>query len=108
MQIYSKIKQYKYQIISIIQILFISFLIVFFLRLTTIEFFQVPTESMESTLLTGDFVIINKLAYFFGVSPCVPLFNLQVSSNLRIKNTKIVKGDVVVFFYPMKRVAEIY
>ena len=40
-----------------------AFLITWFIRLFLIQGFFIPSASMEQTLLTGDFIFINKLAY---------------------------------------------
>ncbi|MBU0692805.1 signal peptidase I, partial [bacterium] len=36
---------------------------VFFIRVTTVEAFRIPTGSMENTLLVGDFLLVNKFVY---------------------------------------------
>ncbi|HYQ86042.1 MAG TPA: signal peptidase I [Bacteroidota bacterium] len=54
---------------------------------------RVPSESMETTLLPGDCVLINKLAYGAGWLPA--LRNLQ-------------RGDVIVFRFPDDRKDPVY
>jgi len=54
---------------------------------------RVPSESMESTLLPGDCVLINKLAYGAGLLPA--LRNIQ-------------RGDVIVFRFPDDRADPVY
>ena len=67
------------------------FLIVFVLRSFVVEPFRIPSNSMMPTLLTGDFILVNKFDY--GI-------------RLPVVDTKIVdvglpeRGDVVVFRYP--------
>jgi signal peptidase I len=74
------------------------------LRTFFIQAYKIPSGSMEPTLLVGDHIIVNKLAYgfrlpdsFFGLTPLadeIPyghyLFTLG----------KVHRGDVVVFVYP--------
>lgn len=66
-------------------------LIVLLLRSFVVEPFRIPSNSMMPTLLTGDFILVNKFAY---------------GLRLPVLNTKIVPigepahGDVVVFKYP--------
>ena len=46
-----------------LQILGIALLIALFLRSCVLEGFRIPTESMEKSLLVGDFVLVSKLHY---------------------------------------------
>lgn len=68
-------------------------LIVLLLRSFLVEPFRIPSNSMMPTLLTGDFILVNKFSY--GV-------------RLPVLFTKIVEvgqpeyGDIVVFRYPKK------
>lgn len=67
------------------------FLIVFVLRSFVVEPFRIPSNSMMPTLLTGDFILVNKFDY--GI-------------RLPVIDAKIVdvglpeRGDVVVFRFP--------
>jgi signal peptidase I len=67
-------------------------LIVLLLRSFLVEPFRIPSNSMMPTLLTGDFILVNKFA--FGL-------------RLPLTHTKILdlgepeRGDVVVFRYPV-------
>jgi signal peptidase I len=66
-------------------------LLVLVIRSFLFEPFRIPSESMEPTLFTGDFIFVNKFAY---------------GLRLPVLNTKIVEigepqhGDVVVFRLP--------
>jgi signal peptidase I len=51
----------------------------FFLRAFVVQAFKIPSGSMKRTLLVGDYVVVEKLSYRFGVPS---------------------RGDVVVFKYP--------
>ena len=67
------------------------FLIVLVLRSFIVEPFRIPSNSMMPTLLTGDFILVNKFDY--GI-------------RLPVVDTKVVdlglpeRGDVVVFRFP--------
>ncbi|MFM7637151.1 MAG: signal peptidase I, partial [Crocinitomicaceae bacterium] len=87
------------------------------IRTYVFEPFQIPTGSMEKTLLVGDFLFVNKLAYGPKV-PVTPLSHPLVHNNVPLINipsyTTFEKGsyfrlpgfgdiernDVVVFNYP--------
>lgn len=87
------------------------------IRTYVFEPFQIPTGSMEKTLLVGDFLFVNKLAYgpkvpvtplsFPLVHNTVPWVNIKSYSTLETGNYtrlpgigKINRNDVVVFNYP--------
>jgi signal peptidase I len=87
------------------------------IRTYVFEPFQIPTGSMEKTLLVGDFLFVNKLAYGCKV-PVTPLSFPLVHNNIPFVNIKsytdiekqeyyrlpglgkIQRNDVVVFNYP--------
>lgn len=66
-------------------------LLVFLLRGFAIEPFRIPSNSMMPTLLTGDFILVNKFDYGLRM----PVTNTEILANNEIK-----RGDVVVFRYP--------
>lgn len=82
-------------------------IMVFFIRVTTVEAFRIPTGSMENTLLVGDFLLVNKFAYgirtpewigipFTEIGFDVPSYRLPAPSHVK-------SGDIVVFKYPLDR-----
>jgi len=64
---------------------------VFFVMTFVVQAFQIPTGSMEDTLLIGDFLLVNKFAYS---EPVLPL------EDIILPNKELEKGDIVVFKYP--------
>jgi signal peptidase I len=83
-------------------------IMVFFIRVTTVEAFRIPTGSMENTLLVGDFLLVNKFIYGFvhrigsafplriSVSRFHPIvfpdrerFNREISSFLSIRSIAV-------------------
>jgi signal peptidase I len=87
------------------------------IRTYVFEPFKIPTGSMEKTLLVGDFLFVNKLAYGpkVPVTPfsfplfhnTVPFVNIKSYAPIETGNyfrlpgfTKVNRNDVVVFNYP--------
>ncbi len=66
-------------------------LIVLLLRSFVVEPFRIPSNSMMPTLLTGDFILVNKYAYGLRM----PVVNSKL---LAVGEPR--RGDVVVFKYP--------
>jgi len=59
---------------------------VFFVMTFVVQAFQIPTGSMEPTLLVGDFLLVNKLAYARPASG--------------LERAILPRNDIVVFKYP--------
>jgi len=59
--------------------------------------FWIPSESMKSTLLIGDFIFVNKMAYGYSKYSC-PFAICPISG--RILGRMPERGDVVVFRHP--------
>jgi signal peptidase I len=55
-----------------------------------VQAFQIPSPSMESTLLVGDYLLVNKLCYGGGSL-----------GDLVMPYRRVQRGDVVVFHYPV-------
>ncbi|MBV8801863.1 MAG: signal peptidase I [Gammaproteobacteria bacterium] len=66
-------------------------LIVFLLRSFLYEPFRIPSGSLEPTLLTGDFILVNK--YDYGVR--LPVIHKKIFSFNEPK-----RGDIIVFRWP--------
>ncbi|MFC2170755.1 signal peptidase I [Calditrichota bacterium] len=79
-------------------------LIVFVIRVTTVEAFRIPTGSMENTLLVGDFLLVNKFVYgirspdWLGIPFTDVGFRIPYTRLPAIKDPK--PGDILVFRYP--------
>ena len=62
-----------------------------FVRTFFIQAFRIPSESMEDTLLVGDFLFANKLLY----GPKLPFVDVRLPA---IRDPK--PGDIIIFKYP--------
>src|SRR5438046_7392079 len=73
------------------KILAVSVLLFLFLRTFFVEAFKIPSGSMERTLLVGDFLLVNKLAY--GAE--IPFTHKRLPA---LRDPQ--RGDVIVFESP--------
>lgn len=77
-------------LISSFQSLLGTVVIAIFVITFIVQAFQIPSESMENTLLVGDYLLVNKLCYGghgFG--------------DRILPYQKISRGDIIVFHYPV-------
>jgi signal peptidase I len=79
-----------------------ALLFVMVLHSLLIASFIVPTGSMENTVMTGDFLLVNKL---FGPSTpqIIPFFNIPLPYAMLPSLKDPHKGDVIVFVFPGMR-----
>jgi signal peptidase I len=64
--------------------------------------FWIPSESMKSTLLIGDFIFVNKMAYGYSKYSC-PFAICPITGRLldKMLGSPPERGDVVVFRHPV-------
>lgn len=70
----------KSRVFEYIKIIVLALIIAFVLRAFVVSAYKIPSKSMEDTLLSGDFVLVNKLVYDYGDPQ---------------------PGDIIVFKYPL-------
>jgi len=81
-----------------IKTLFWALLIAGVFRTLFFQPFWIPSESMKDTLLIGDFVFVNKMAYGYSRYSC-PFAMCPIEG--RIMGSEPERGDVVVFRHPV-------
>jgi signal peptidase I len=72
-----------------LQSLLVTVVIAVFVITFVVQAFQIPSESMENTLLIGDYLLVDKLCYGGGIG------------HLLMPYRQIRRGDIVVFHYPV-------
>jgi len=72
----------------------VAVLIALFIRTFVVQAFEIPSSSMEPTLLIGDYLLVNKFTY--GIR--IPYTN---SKFFQFKKPQ--RGDVIVFIFPLDR-----
>ncbi|MFZ0806599.1 MAG: signal peptidase I [Candidatus Sulfotelmatobacter sp.] len=78
------------ELIGSLQSLLGTVTIAIFVITFIVQAFQIPSESMENTLLVGDYLLVNKLCYGGGSH-----------GDFLMPYQKIKRGDIVVFHYPV-------
>jgi signal peptidase I len=73
-----------------LQSLLATIVIAVFVITYIVQAFQIPSPSMENTLLTGDYLLVDKLCYGGG----------GVADHI-IPYRPIRRGDIIVFHYPV-------
>ncbi|HEY4611408.1 MAG TPA: signal peptidase I [Bacteroidota bacterium] len=86
--------------IGYLKTVLITLLVALVLKAFVIEAFRIPSSSMERTLLVGDFLLVNKLAYGIRTPRFIPLTNFAVSTMYLPVFKNVQRGDVVVFEFP--------
>jgi signal peptidase I len=77
-------------VIGSLQSLMGTVVIAIFVITFIVQAFQIPSESMENTLLVGDYLLVNKLCY-----------GGQGMGDHFMPYQKIARGDIIVFHYPV-------
>src|SRR5581483_1883011 len=77
-------------VVSSVQSLMGTIVIAIFVITFIVQAFQIPSESMENTLLVGDYLLVDKLCY-----------GGQGLGDHLMPYQRIARGDVIVFHYPV-------
>ncbi len=83
-----------------VEILLITVLAALFLKFFVVEAYRIPTSSMENTLLSGDFVLVNKFVYGAQTPRYIPFTRIRLPSIQFPTMSYPRRGDVVVFEFP--------
>src|SRR5579863_4338956 len=84
------VNTFSNDVIGSVQSLLGTIVIAIFVITFVVQAFQIPSQSMENTLLVGDYLLVNKLCYG-GHGLGDHLMPYQ----------KIARGDIIVFHYPV-------
>ncbi len=85
---------------DIVIILLAALTAVAILKIYVLDAVAIPSASMETTLIPGDFVLVNKLSYGIGITPSSNRKQASLSFLPEIHRNPVNRGDVVVFRFP--------
>lgn len=97
-------------------VILVAIVISFSVKVLMVEAYKIPTPSMESTLLAGDYIFVSKLAYGprLPETPlAIPFYHNKLPSGKRSYSeriklpyrrlkgiSKVKRGDIIVFNFP--------
>lgn len=74
------------------------------IRIMVGEILFIPSKSMEPALISGDHILVSKIAYTIG--PSGDAFGLRFADNLRFWISKPTKNDIIVFRAPKSAIKQ--
>jgi len=80
-----------------------AFVVVVILNGLAIAAFEVPTGSMENTVMAGENLFVNKFIFGPSTPQIIPLFNIPLPYYKLPPLRDPQRGDVIVFIYPGDR-----
>lgn len=89
-------------IVSFVKTVVGALVLVMFLHSLLIASFVVPTGSMENTVMTGDFLLVNKI-YGASTPQIIPFLNIPLPYKILFSISDPERGDVIVFVFPGNR-----
>lgn len=90
----------KSKLIKLFVILIITFFAAIIVKSFLIEAARIPTNSMSNTILSGDFVLINKVAYSLHTPAVIPLTKIRIPQFDLINFRVPQRYDIIVFQFP--------
>ena len=82
---------------NFLRIILIILVLALIIKAFFIDAFKIPTGSMENTLVVGDNILVNKLAYNFHTPRYVPFTSISIPSADIFSISNPDRGDVIVF-----------
>jgi signal peptidase I len=99
----------KQKTIEFLKSLGFALIAVIILNSFVIASFQVPTGSMENTVMAGDLLFVNKFIYGGTTPPTVPILGILFGTEIELPYFRVPgfrdpkQGDVIVFIFPGNR-----
>jgi signal peptidase I len=64
------------------------------------DLYKIPTGSMEKTLLVGDYIAVNKIAYKLATPSLIPFTDIKIPNMSLLKIKEPERNDIIVFDFP--------
>lgn len=88
------------KIFKLLKLLIIMLILVLIIKAFFFDAFRIPSSSMENTLLVGDNIIVNKMAYNFSTPREIPIINFPLPYSTLFEIGKPEINDLIVFEFP--------
>ncbi|MBU2493695.1 MAG: signal peptidase I [Bacteroidetes bacterium] len=88
--------------IRFIEIAFLAVMSALFIKTFVIEAFRIPTGSMENTLLSGDFLLVDKFVYGASSPKYFPFTNTRIPFFTLPSLVEPENNDIIIFEFPGK------
>lgn len=98
-----KPETFQESIISWTKTILGAIIVVMIINGAAVASFVVPTGSMENTVMTGDFLFVNKFLYGPTTPQLIPFLNIPLPFYKFPGIKEPERGDVIVFIYPGER-----
>ena len=85
---------------KLFKILLLVAVIALVIKAFAFDAFQIPSASMENTLVPGDYILVNKFAYNLSTPHEIPIINFHIPFTNILEMGKPAKKDIVVFEFP--------
>ena len=90
------------------QIAFLAVASALFIKTFVIEAFRIPTGSMEKTLLSGDFLLVNKLVYGASSPKYLPFTKVRIPYFTLPSLVEPKNSDIIVFEFQYNALYNLY
>lgn len=87
-------------LVRLFLVILLTFFLAIFVKAFFIEAFKIPTNSMAETILSGDFVLVNKFVYSIQTPSTLPLTNIKIPRLKLISFRRPARNEVIVFQFP--------
>ena len=88
------------KLFRIFKILLLTLFLAITVKAFFIEAFRIPTNSMANTILSGDFVLVNKFIYSIKTPASIPLTYIKIPQVELISFRLPKRNEVIVFQFP--------
>jgi len=97
-------KKDKINLKSFLKALLIILIVALLIKAFFFDAFEIPTSSMENTLLPGDFIIAGKAAYKISTPKEIPVLNIRIPYIDLIETGEPRVNDLIVFDFPGNKI----
>lgn len=85
---------------GLLQVILASVALILILKTFVIDLRFIKSRSMEPTVLSGDYVIISKVAYFLGMPSSIDYLNTNINNPWRLQYREIGRDEILVVEEP--------